>query len=151
MLWSFASPNPVTKRTTLNKQKVQYIYVRIYRRKPLPTLHHESDIQMTCHETPACRIICCELNLTIRSFKKPLNAGEKRTYKRKFLADMFSESPYIRALAFSKHHILSVNNLVFVRSRSGPRGQNYSVPEKFKILSRRTISQTKIFSSAIIR
>ena len=44
---------------------------------------------------------------------------------------MFSESPYIKALAFSKHHILSVNNLVFVRIRSRPRDQNYSVPEKF--------------------
>ena len=53
--------------------------------------------------------------LTFTSSPKPLNGGEKRTWKRKFPADMFSESPYVRALAFSKHHILSVNNLVFVR------------------------------------
>lgn len=64
---------------------------------------------------------------------------------------MFSESPNIKALAFGKHHILSVNNLVFVRNRSRPRNQNYSVPEKFKILPRRTISLRKIFSSTIIR
>ena len=41
---------------------------------------------------------------------------------------MFSESPCIRALAFSKHHILSVNNLVFVPISGHVRSSKEIIP-----------------------
>lgn len=70
VLWSSVNPNPATKRTTLNKQQAKYIYIRIHRCKLLKTLHHETDIQMTCHETPACRIVSQLPNITFTSCPK---------------------------------------------------------------------------------